>query len=393
MNRKFARCLLIILFLTVITTVLPISFSIDWLPEMRLTWDEEWDNAPSVTYANDGRIWIFWHTYRTSNAEIFYKIYDPYQVDPWSSEMQLTDHQRTDATPYAMQAADGNIWVVWMTNRLLDYEIFYKIFNGTAWSNATRLTLDSSRDELPAILQTTDGTIWVFWDSDRTGNYDIFYKTTTNNGVNWTTSTPLTSSGTDEWDPSVVQSADGKIWLAFTKVDDIYYMVYDGVSWTSQTQLTSDRAYDWHPSIVQDSKGDILVFWDADRIPDEFGDPQTDIFYKVYDGVSWSSDAQLTINTIDDDMPAAALDSSGVTWVVWSSAREDAQYDLYYRTTLIGDIDGDGDVDSDDLHVFGGAYGSSVGDPAYNADADIDGDSDVDVSDLYKFARNFGKGI
>jgi len=88
----------------------------------------------------------------------------------------------------------------------------------------------------------------------------------------------------------------------------------------------------------------------------------------------------------------------GRMWVAWASARINDQFDLFYTTsdiipiTIPGDIDDDGDVDSD-LYLFAEAYGSSVGEPAYNPDADIDGDGDVDPADFYIFARNYGKTI
>jgi len=59
--------------------------------------------------------------------------------------------------------------------------------------------------------------------------------------------------------------------------------------------------------------------------------------------------------------------------------------------TIPSDIDGD--VDPDDFYVFSGAYGSIVGQPAYNPNCDIDCDGDVDPNDLYIFAGNYGKII
>jgi len=316
------------------TTTIHVSFSPpNWSPDMQLTWDAKWDAAPAVVLGSDQRIWVFWHSYRTGNAEIFYKIYDSSQVHRWSSEIQLTNNPGIDITPYAVQTADGKIWVVWMTNRMGNYEIFYKIFNGTSWSNDIRLTFDSSRDEMPAVLQTLDGKIWVFWDSFRGASYDIFYNATIDNGETWTWG-QLTFSTYDEWDPSVMRAIDGKIWLAFTKRDDIYYMVYDGVSWSAETQLVKDPSDDWHSSIMQDSDGKIWVFWDSNRILYE-GLPQTDIFYKVYDGVSWSAELQLTTEPAEeDDMPFAVQDNSGTLWIFWMTDRA-SNADIYYRTNLV----------------------------------------------------------
>jgi len=60
-------------------------------------------------------------------------------------------------------------------------------------------------------------------------------------------------------------------------------------------------------------------------------------------------------------------------------------------TQLIGDIDGDWDVDSNDLCTFSRAYGTRLGEPNYQARADLERDGDVEVFDLYILARNYGK--
>ena len=61
--------------------------------------------------------------------------------------------------------------------------------------------------------------------------------------------------------------------------------------------------------------------------------------------------------------------------------------------TIAGDVNGDYDVDADDLYIFAGAFGSGVGDPSYMPEADLDGDGDVDAYSLFFLARNYGKGI
>jgi hypothetical protein len=56
------------------------------------------------------------------------------------------------------------------------------------------------------------------------------------------------------------------------------------------------------------------------------------------------------------------------------------------ETTIPGDIDGDGDVDVDDLMALIAAYGSSCS----GCPEDIDGDGDVDVDDLMILLGNYG---
>jgi ABC-type transport system substrate-binding protein len=58
--------------------------------------------------------------------------------------------------------------------------------------------------------------------------------------------------------------------------------------------------------------------------------------------------------------------------------------------TILGDIDGDGDVDPADFYIFSGAYGTS---PPSDPRCDLDHDGDVDPADFYIFSGNYGKTI
>jgi hypothetical protein len=59
---------------------------------------------------------------------------------------------------------------------------------------------------------------------------------------------------------------------------------------------------------------------------------------------------------------------------------------------VLGDLDGDGDVDLSDLAALLAAYGACTGDPDYNALADLDGNGCVELSDLAALLANYGTG-
>jgi len=62
-------------------------------------------------------------------------------------------------------------------------------------------------------------------------------------------------------------------------------------------------------------------------------------------------------------------------------------------TSLVGDVDGDGDVDRYDFGIFAGAYRTSVGQPRYHVRCDLDQDEDIDRYDFGIFAGNYGKSV
>jgi len=62
------------------------------------------------------------------------------------------------------------------------------------------------------------------------------------------------------------------------------------------------------------------------------------------------------------------------------------------RVVIAGDINGDGIVDIFDAITLALAYGSSVGEPRYDADFDINSDGTIDIFDAIILAASFGEG-
>ncbi len=58
---------------------------------------------------------------------------------------------------------------------------------------------------------------------------------------------------------------------------------------------------------------------------------------------------------------------------------------------LVGDVNGDDVVDINDVILASAAFGSTSGDPEWNADADINTDNVVDIFDIILIGQNFGQ--
>lgn len=101
------------------------------------------------------------------------------------------------------------------------------------------------------------------------------------------------------------------------------------ILWGDATQITALEYGSQKPDIAVDSSGNIHVVW-MDAWPDNQGD---DIFYKKFDGTSWSTNIRLTPETSPSDptcrYPRIATDPSGNAHVIWLDSRG-TEYEIYY---------------------------------------------------------------
>jgi len=368
--------------------------------EIRLTTYMDFDGIPAVIETDDRTVWIFWTRKTLDRYNVFY-VTSAYGEAAWSQETQLTSSRGANSGVSVCQASDSTIWLVWASDRTGNYDLYYKTSSdyGGTWSNDTQLTFHSGRDLKPAIRQMSDGTIWIVWSSNRSGGYDLYLKTSQNNGDSWSDDMQLTTDPSLDKMPSLAQMSNGTIWLVWasdrTGNYDLYYKTSSdfGNSWSGNTQLSGGSTIDSNPCVFQTMDGTIWIFWSRRQASENATD---DIYYKHSsdNGVSWSDSFQLTSDNYDDIWPSATQTSRVKIWVVWTSDRADqpdwGNYDIYYRTSLVGDVNGDGIVNVVDLTIVALSYGFFEGEPGYDPEADINSDGLVDMRDLTLVAMHLG---
>jgi len=432
MKHKKTLSLILLTFLTLTILMIPSPLAspgsgpIIWTEDRQLTFDPvEWDIdpetgknittyytdfdlSPSITATKDNKIWVVWETDETGNEEIFYKIY-AVKTGKWTNDTQLTFNPNYDFGPAILQTLDNKIWVFWTSNRSGNNETFYKVTsdNGASWSTETQVTNDPRSDVSLAATQANDGRIWLVWSRETaTSSQDIFYKTY--NGTSWSDETQLTTNTNPDRSPSVVQAKDGKIWVFWSQYmtdthEQICYKTFDGSSWSSEAQLTSDPKDNLNPTALAEQDGTLWVLWQSkeQQVPATW-----DLFYKISldNGVTWSlSSIQFTTDKKDDIQPSVtqALDKS--LWVVWTSNRLDSNgnsnVDLYYRVSLLGDINKDGIINTQDLDMIARAMATDPNWPhgtgwnQWNPDCDLNVDNQVDIEDLVIAIVNYGRHV
>jgi hypothetical protein len=91
--------------------------------------------------------------------------------------------------------------------------------------------------------------------------------------------------------------------------------------------------------------------------------------------VSTANSATVSAGAVISQSPAAGTSvtpGSAVNLVVSSGP----------TAAVRGDLDGDGDVDANDMQAFRAVLGKSQGDPGFNSAADFDGDGRITINDL-----------
>lgn len=241
-----------------------------WSTETKLIHDSTDDINPAPLFTKNGTFWLFWTSGTNSST---YRIFYRTSLDGgslWSAKSILTNTTYADRRPSVMQANDGKIWVVWYSQRAGNNDIYCKVYDGQSWSDDYQLTFNSASDREGSIIQAQNGTIFVFWSSFRTGGYEIFYKKSSSNGASWSNETQLTTTSTGVWDeqPFAVQTRDGTIWV-FWRSDrggnnyDIYYKTYTGSIWSGDMLFAGGNTEETLPSVFQTANKTLWVAWSS----------------------------------------------------------------------------------------------------------------------------------
>lgn len=298
-----------------------------WEAETQLTTDTSSDSAPFVLLDKAGSIWVFWYSYRSSNYDIWC---NHLPVDGvWAGPEQISTASESDTNQTAVLGEDGRIWVFWHSSRGGNYNIYYSIHNpGGGWSAEATLTTDTDNDRYPvATVNATNGRITVFWRSNRSGNDDIWYKYYDPSTASWSSDSRLTFDVGADYDHHVISDAEGRIWVFwrtnrsgnydiwFKRGQLIDYGFGEYWQWESDTQLTTDTSYEVVPRAMIDKQGDVWVFWEK-AVGDLY-----QIWYKRHsqDG-GWSLASPLSTHPELDN---------GYTWISQHHAVIDNQNDIH----------------------------------------------------------------
>lgn len=255
--------------------------SSSWSGEQRLTTHSANDLYPSPIVDLNGDIWVFWHSNRagSSNYDIWYKRFDR-SAGSWGADQQLTTDAAQDYHPRAVVGSNGDLWVFWHSSRDGNNNIYCNTFvqSTSSWGSDVRLTADTESDAYPRAVVDADGDIWVFWETFRAGTYDIWSRRHSE-ASGWGSETKITGTISRNYRPTAIVDSNGDIWLFWYSIRsgnyDVWYNRYSrAAGWSGDRPITTQTTHDYLPQTTVDADGDIWVVWFS------LGDGNYDVWYR-----------------------------------------------------------------------------------------------------------------
>ena len=150
--------------------------------------------------------------------------------------------------------------------------------------------------------------------------------------------------------------------------NDLYQVFYAGqelggpASWSAGVFGSGDGALNI-AAVDLFANGSTSVYYD-DLLLEEQGAPSAAGACCLLDDSCW------------DDTLAGDCAGAGGEWHEWELCA-----DIECASAVLGDLDGDGDMDVDDFYIFADTFGACDGDPEFIAAADYDGDGCITLDD------------
>lgn len=148
--------------------------------------------------------------------------------------------------------------------------------------------------------------------------------------------------------PSVANDSRGRIWLVYANKTvgtianpDIFFKTWNGITWSNPIRVTSDPVDDdITPFVAPLSNGSMMILWSSNRTGCN-GCNRYQVFYRLYSGTTFkpsptTSIIQLTHSSLNDSQPSAVQDRNGRIWVAW--ARENQTTTVAGKAVFYSDI-------------------------------------------------------
>ena len=363
---------------------------------------------PAVAVDEEGNAYVVWEDGRNGNNDIYFA-YRPARGN-WGANVRVNDDvgSANQQNPAIAVDAAGNAYAVWGDERNGNSDIYFTYRPaGGSWGSNVRVNDDvgTTGQYRPAIAVDATGNASAVWNDRRNGNILVFFAYRPAGGT-WSANTRVDDDITSDcqWFPDIAVDAAGNayaVWADCSAVDIHFAYRPSEASWEPKVRVNDDsgQAMQYRPAIAVDAAGNAYAVWWDNR------DKRQDIwsaFHAVEGG--WGPNVRVN-DHINDTIytqranPAVAVDAPGNVYAVWEDDRNlDWVPHVYFSRAfrgrpciLFGDLDGDGDVDIEDIMLVASRWRCRSGDDCYDEYFDMDKDGDIDVVDIMLVVVHWGE--
>ncbi|HSR33767.1 MAG TPA: GDSL-type esterase/lipase family protein [Anaerolineae bacterium] len=255
---------------------------------------------------------------------------------PASSDVNVPKLQEARSLT-TMRDEAGELWAVWDADSGSDVEIYFSRWNGRGWSAPKPVhSRPHAWDRSPTLVSAANGQIWLVWVSiERNDPEQRQLYASRWTGQQWTDpeAVPMGSissakspvlAAPPEQDGGGVQ--DGTVWLAWVGFDgsddEIFVSRWDGKAWLPPQQVNADdddpSFYDLEPQLAVGRDGQPWVVWTGYQagLDDE-------IFASHWTGDGWTPEQMVSRDDQAlDAMPSLVLDAQDRPWVAWAGTAD-----------------------------------------------------------------------
>jgi len=318
-----------------------------WQPKMKLNHDygvmlPDQNESKELQFdahivVENGKIYALWIGNRDGDADIYYRYFDGVF---WHPEVKLNEDNYIEWQSNPRIAVDrGKVHAVWVNPEnpwqdTGDVDIHYRYFDGISWYPEEIIGNDTGDDpqNWPAIAAVNDR-VHIVWADMGDGDADIFY--IQSDGGSWQLEQEIsidTLLNETQLDPAIAVEDDyvHVVWADRKDSDyDIFYRYYNGASWHPEMEISQDTLQELQqrPMIaVEDDH--VFVTWE------DYHDGDSDIYFRYYDGSSWSSAEEISSDVVDEYQirPHITVNNK-IVHIVWMQEHNQT-FGIYYRTGI-----------------------------------------------------------
>lgn len=249
----------------------------------------------------------------------------------------------------SIACADGNVYVVFTSNRNGNEDVYVKVFDGKRWSHDFKVATSEADEFDGRLVIDSSGRPCFSWTSNAGGTYNIHvaratagavtmefppgniieYKITLDIGK----ARQLTDSDDDAMHARLAAGKDGSVWVAYYKWQkrnglsrdkEVFVRRFDGGTWSDEVQVSPTDVpwYEDHtaPTIAATGNGAVVAWsWDFHQ-PDGYTKESRNptIFFRSVGSDLELFDTNAASGTAIDTMPCVAV-KGGKLLLAWES--------------------------------------------------------------------------